>query len=531
MFAAFGGLLFGWDTGNLSGILAMSFFNRTFGEYAPYDKNAIDGYLLSTGQKSLITSILSAGTFCGALLGAPTADLIGRRRGIMASMAVFSVGVALQTAATSLPVFVPGRLFAGLGVGLVSTMVPMYQSECAKSKYRGAIVSCYQWFITIGLLLAAVATYATKDIDNALCYRIPIGLQFAWAAILVGGFAFMPESPRWLVKQGRFDEAANALARLDAALPGDHEVLIQLDEIRSNYEAELEAARGHRTGWLACFDPSRPSRRLLRTVTGMGLQACQQASGVNFVFYYGTTFFKSAGVSNPFTTTIIVNLVNVFATIAAFFTVDKFGRRKLLLVGALGMTASEFIIAVVGATIAKDDAVGQKVLIAFTCTFIAFFASTWGPVAWVVVGECFDMQTRAKGMALSAASNWLWNFAFGYATPYLVDDGPGDAGLGVNVFWIWGTTCALAGFFCFFFVPETKGLTLEEVDELYATTSPRRSPDFVPAGRKHGFATNGARGTAIELNASTTAVHRAPIRPSSKDKRNGAISEVWREHA
>ena len=141
-------------------------------------------------------------------------------------------------------------------------------------------------------------------------------------------------------------------------------------------------------------------------------------------------------------------------TLPGMWGVEKFGRRRLLMIGAIGMCICEFLIAVVGVTVSTENAAGQKVLVAFVCIYIAFFASTWGPVAWVITGEIFPLNIRAKAMSLSVASNWPWNFGIGYATPYLVNKEPGSAGLGVKVFFIWGSTCAGCFIFTYFCVPE-----------------------------------------------------------------------------
>ncbi|ORY87126.1 MFS monosaccharide transporter [Protomyces lactucae-debilis] len=505
VFAAFGGFLFGYDTGNISGVIAMEFFRRNFGEFIGVSEARPNGYDLSTSNKSLTVSILSAGTFCGALTGAPVADFFGRRLGLLLTMVIFSVGVALQTASTALPLFIVGRVVAGFGVGLVSTMVPMYQSECAPKWIRGAVVSCYQWAITIGLLVASIATNGTKDFNDASCYRIPIGLQIAWAAILSLGLFFLPESPRFYIKKGKYEKAAMSLARLNATTPDDVEVQEQLNEIRANLEVEQAHSSG---SWLDCFRPGGSQRHLLRTFTGTILQGWQQLTGINFIFYYGTTFFLRSGISNPFIISIATNVVNVGTTVFAFWGIEKLGRRKLLIIGAIGMSFCEFIVAIVGVTTPAGNLAAQKVLIAFVCIYIAFFASTWGPVCWVVCGEIFPLTIRAKGMALSAASNWLWNFGIGYATPYMVDSGPGNADLGVKVFFIWGSTCAAAGLFAFFFVPETKGLTLEEIDELYATTTIRNSSKFRPSHKYVDDVEMGAGNRVISNEGKTDAAVR-----------------------
>ncbi|GAA5962209.1 hypothetical protein JCM21900_002310 [Sporobolomyces salmonicolor] len=460
-FAAFGGFLYGYDTGNISGVKEMAYFNKLIGH-----QQADGTYALTSGQNSLVTSILSAGTFVGALGAYPAGDRLGRRYGIMAYLVLFAIGVACQTGATTLPTFVVGRVFAGLGVGGTSCLVPMYQSECAPKSVRGMIVGAYQWMITIGLLIAAVIVNATKDRDDIGSFAIPIGLQFIWAAILAAGLAFLPESPRYLIASGRDEQAQRSLARILG-------VEVDSPQVAEEY-AEIAAQIHHTrslggTSYVDCFRSQ--NRNLLRTMTGIGLQALQQLTGINFIFYYGTQFFKNSHINNPFIITIATNVVNVGMTIPGLYLIDKAGRRVMLLIGAAGMVVCHFIVAGVGVGISADNESGQKVLVAFVCIFIGFFAATWGPMPWVVTGEIYPTATRAKQMSMSTASNWLLNFAIGYATPYLVDAGPGNADLGSNVFWIWGGVSVLCFIFVYFFVPETKGLSLEQVDILYRKSS------------------------------------------------------------
>jgi sugar porter (SP) family MFS transporter len=468
-FAAFGGILFGYDTGVISGIQSMENWLCTFGKP---DSSGV--CRLTSSQQSLVVSILSAGTFFGALFAAPTADFLGRRWSVVLAVLIFSVGVSMQAAALALPLFIAGRVFAGLGVGMVSMLIPMYQSECSPKWIRGAVVSGYQWAITIGLLIAAVINNATKDIASHAAWRIPITIQFIWGLILTVGMILLPESPRWLIKKERDSDAAHALSRL-ISLPPDHpELQSELDEIRISYQKEKELGE---SSYADCFRPG-PNKILLRTLTGIFIQAWQQLTGINFIFYYGTVFFTNSGIKNPFLITIATSIINVFMTLPGMWGVERYGRRRLLLVGAVGMTICEFLVAIIGVTISTSNIAGQKVLIAFVCIYIAFFASTWGPVAWVITGEIFPLNIRAKGMSLSTASNWLWNFAISYATPYLINKVPGSAGLEVKVFFIWGSTCAGCFLFTFFCVPETKGLSLEQIDLLYQNTTPVNSVSY-----------------------------------------------------
>ncbi|GAA94989.1 uncharacterized protein L969DRAFT_53321 [Mixia osmundae IAM 14324] len=445
-FAAFGGLLFGYDTGYISGVKAMPFWLQSFGSR---DASAPSGYSITTGQDSLVTSILSVGTFFGALIAYPLGDRLGRKLGLQTACAVFSSGVAMQTASNSIPLFVIGRICAGLGVGMISCLVPMYQSECSPKWIRGGVVACYQWAITIGLLLAAIVVNATKDINNKSCYQIPIGLQFVWAVVLAGGMALLPESPRYLIMKGRNEEARQSLGRVLTADADSTEVSEEFDDIATALQHEREIGA---TSYLDCFR-SGEGRNALRTLTGIFLQAMQQLTGINFIFYYGTTFFQRSGISNPFLITIATNVVNVGMTVPGIMLVDRLGRRWMLIYGAIGMCICEYLVAIIGVTISTSNQAGQKVLVAFVCIYIAHFAATWGPLAWVVCGEIFPLAIRAKAMSMSTASNWFWNFIIGYMTPYLVDAGPGHAALGSKVFFIWGTTCFGSAVFAYCLIP------------------------------------------------------------------------------
>ena len=162
-------------------------------------------------------------------------------------------------------------------------------------------------------------------------------------------------------------------------------------------------------------------------------------------------------------------------TLPGMWAIERVGRRPLLIYGAIVMCICEYLVAIIGVTISVKNKSGQQALIALVCIYIAAFASTWGPIAWVITGEIFPLNIRAKAMSLSVASNWLWNFGIGYATPYLVNSGAGNADLGVKVFFIWGSTCFCCIIFTYFCIPETRGLSLEQIDLLYQPSTPRTS--------------------------------------------------------
>lgn len=351
-----------------------------------------------------------------------------------------------------------------MGVGTISVLVPLYQSEMAPKWIRGALVCAYQLAITVGLFIASIVNNFTSTLDSAACFRIPVAIQFIWAGILFLGLIILPETPRYLIKREMHAAAAESLSRI-RRLDITHPALIEeIAEIEANHAYELSL------GPSTYRDVFRGSPHLgRRLLTGCGLQMLQQLTGCNFVFYYGTTFFIRAGISSPFMYSLVTNIVNVVSTLPGMLLVESWGRRRLLLAGAVGMAVSQLIVGTVGSIVSADNQVEiyNKVLIAFVCLYIAFFAMSWGPVVWVVTSEIYPLKVRAKSMSISTASNWLLNWAIAYATPYLVGYGPGYADLQAKVFFVWGACCVFAFFFVWIMVYETSKISLEQIDELY----------------------------------------------------------------
>lgn len=284
VFASFGGIFFGYDSGYISGVMAMNYFVHLFTGLPIPGPNAsaaeIAAFALPAWKKSLITSILSAGTFFGALIAGDLADWFGRRTTIIAGCIIFIIGVILQTASTALGLLVAGRLIAGFGVGFVSAIIILYMSEIAPKKVRGAIVSGYQFCITLGIFLASCVDYGTQNYTNTGSYRIPIGLQMLWALILGTGLFLLPESPRYFVKKGNLEKAAHVLSRVRGEPESSEYIQQELAEIVANHEYEISVIpqTGYFGSWYACFTGGlrNPSSNLRRTIMGTSLQMMQQ---------------------------------------------------------------------------------------------------------------------------------------------------------------------------------------------------------------------------------------------------------------
>ena len=258
----------------------MNYVKEHFGHAVPKSVDP-SGFILSSSRKSLITSIMSAGTFFGALFGGAFAERIGRRLSIMVSCLMFAVGVAVQVATVNVGGLVAGRFLAGLGTGGVSTTVILYVSEIAPRRYRGALVSSYQWAVTIGLLVSSGVDQGCKDLKTRSSYRIPIGIQFIWAAILAGGLFLLPESPRYYVQCGRIEDAAHSLERVRGRPCSDPGIQAELAEIKANYEYEKQISS---SSWFDCFKGGMsPGGNLRRVLIGVFLQMFQQWTGINFI--------------------------------------------------------------------------------------------------------------------------------------------------------------------------------------------------------------------------------------------------------
>lgn len=493
-FASFGGIFFGYDSGYINGVNGSAdFIHLIQGQGAK---------ALTSSHTSLITSILSAGTFFGAIIAGDVSERIGRKWTVIMGTGIYMFGVIIQIVTgagghgSALGLIVSGRLIAGIGVGFESAIVILYMSEICPKKVRGALVAGYQFCITIGILLASCVVYATQNRTDSSAYRIPIGIQFAWALILGTGLLFLPDSPRYFVKRGRLEKASDSLSRLRGQPAESEYIQNELAEIVANeeYERSVIPDTGFVSSWTNCFSGSlwEQKSNIRRTILGTSLQMMQQWTGVNFIFYYSTPFLQSTGaIKNTFLISLIFTLVNVCSTPISFYTVERFGRRPLLVWGALGMLICQFLVAIVGVTVGfnhtTNNAAGNPVAnniaavnaqIAFIAIFIFFFASTWGPGAWILIGEIFPLPIRSRGVGLSTASNWLWNTIIAVITPYMV--GVNEGNLRSSVFFVWGGLCTCAFVYSYFLVPETKGLSLEQVDRMMEESSPRTSSKWVP---------------------------------------------------
>ncbi|KAF2479884.1 general substrate transporter [Neohortaea acidophila] len=470
-----GGLIFGFDTGQISGFVAMPNFVKNF---------ANNGTKFSNVREGTIVGLLSIGTLVGSVAAGPIADAFGRKKSIITWCVVFIIGVIIQIATmTSWIQIAVGRLVAGFGVGGLSVLTPMYQSETAPRQVRGAMISAYQLFITFGIFLAYCINYGTEAIQSRASWRITMGIGFIFPTVMIAGIMFLPESPRWEYRKGRIDSCRTTIAK-SYGVPEDHpEVVKELHDIKEKFDAEM--VNGVKAPWYEVFTGPRMA---YRTLLGITLQALQQLTGANFFFYYGTSIFTSIGLSNSFVTSMILGGINFGSTFPGLYVVEHFGRRKALITGGLCMFVCFMIFASVGSfslqPTATTDAAGTityhnktagTVMIVFTCLFIVSYAMTWGPIVWALVAEIYPSQYRARSMGFATASNWIWNFLISFFTPFIVSD------INFRYGYIFAACCFAGAVIVYLFVCESQGRRLEEIDTMYVTkVPPWRSSKWVP---------------------------------------------------
>lgn len=426
--AALAGLLFGFDTGIISG--ALLFIQRDM--------------QLSTGMQELIVSSVLLGAMAGSLASGSLTDRFGRRRLMLVISGLFIFGTFIATAATTVYTILLGRLFIGLAIGIGSYTAPLYIAEVSPVNLRGALVSLNQLAITIGILCSYLINYSFVGTEGS--WRWMFGIGIIPAILLSIGMIFLPESPRWLVKRNMIDQAKKTLQQLRRT----ENVSVEISEIQNSLQVRQANFR-------EIFSANiRPVLFL-----GVMLGLIQQVTGINTLIYYAPTIFQLAGfqdASSSILATVGIGVVNVLATIFAVFMLDKLGRRPLLLTGLTGMGLS-----LLGLSIAFFAGTGSTILpwIAMCCTFtyIICFAFSLGAILWLMVSEIFPLEIRATAMGIAVFSCWFWNFVVSSTFLTLLDAiGPSGA------FLLYAVMCAGSFVFCYYKTPETTGVTLEQIE-------------------------------------------------------------------
>ncbi|KAL5486301.1 hypothetical protein ACEPAI_7347 [Sanghuangporus weigelae] len=475
VFASLGGLLYGYNQGVFSGVLGMYTFDQRMG-------SAVS----DTGKKGWLVAILELGAWFGVLCTGYLADKLSRKYTILAAVVVFCIGVIVQTAAFHASSIFGGRFVTGLGVGSLSMAVPLYNAELAPPEVRGSLVALQQLAITFGIMVSFWIDYGTNFIGGSgptqheAAWRIPLALQLVPAIILGAGILFMPYSPRWLVNQGRDDEALAVLSSARRLPPDSDLVQIEYLEIKAQYLFEKETSEikfpqfqdgsrksNFKLGVHAYMSLLQTKTLFLRVTVGTLTMFFQQWTGVNAILYYAPTIFQNLGLTGTtisLLATGVVGIVMFLATIPAVIWVDDWGRKPVLVSGAFLMAACHLIIAVLTG-LYEDSWIEHRAAGWAACALVWLFAIgfgySWGPCSWILAAEIWPLSVRGKGISIAASSNWMNNFIVGQVTPSMM------AHLRFGTFIFFGTFSFMGGLFVLFFVPETKGLTLEEMDEVF----------------------------------------------------------------
>ncbi|KAJ3461192.1 hypothetical protein MRS44_009745 [Fusarium solani] len=471
-FSALGGLLFGYDQGVISVTLVMDHFLDRFPEVSDDAPGA--GF-----KKGLMTAMITLGAFIGAINQGWIADWISRKRSIMVSVVVFTIGSALQTSAVNYAMLVVGRFIGGIGIGQLSMVVPLYISEISPPEIRGTLLVFEELSIVAGIVIAFYITYGTRHISSHWSWQLPFLLQILPGLVLGFGAIFLPYSPRWLASKDREDEALANLAKLRALPATDPRVQQEWMEIiaearfQTGILKERHPQLTQRTdisgrvrlefvSWTDCLKPGC----WRRTLVGAGIMFFQQFVGINALIYYSPTLFGTMGLDFNMQLTMsgVLNVTQLIGVLTSLWTLDRFGRRSILLLGSVLMFVAHVIIA---ALVGKfsDNWPSHKAegwtSVAFLLFYMLAFGASWGPVPWAMPSEVFPSSLRAKGVAISTCSNWINNFIIGLITPPLVR----ETGFGAYVFF--AVFCLLSFIWVWFSVPETNGKTLEEMDQVF----------------------------------------------------------------
>ncbi|EPQ32015.1 uncharacterized protein PFL1_00213 [Pseudozyma flocculosa PF-1] len=461
--ASMASAMFGYDSAFIGGALTLPSFKRTFGVTAEH----------STALSSHITSLFQAGCFFGAILVYPITEQFGRKPALLLAGIVFSIGAIIQTVSDgNLGMMYAGRVLTGLGVGSSSLITPAYISECSTPATRGRLVGIFECCLQAALVVGFWTNYGVAqnipDDGSNKQWQVPFAVQLIPAGLLLIAMTFQSESPRWLIKKGKDDKAREVLARL-RDLPASHAYLsYEIESVRDQIHAELGPA-GQLSLWGKLKECVAPENRV-RLGLGVALMWLQNLSGINALNYFSNTLIKSigfTGTSVSLLATGIFGIVKMVVTIVfMFFFVDRVGRRVPLLVGSVGAAASMYYLGIYSTVtrsfqqpVPKDGAA----YFALVCVYLfgASYAFSWNGIPWIFQSEVFPLAVRALSMVVTTANQWLSQFVIVYSAPYMIESMRGYT----FIFFALWTTAAFG--FVWLLVPETAGISLENMDVLF----------------------------------------------------------------
>lgn len=439
-FGAFGGILFGYDIGVMTGAL-------------PFLES--DWHLQhSAATLGWITSAVMFGAIFGGALAGQLADRLGRRKSILIAALIFVVGSVLSALAPhdGSDYLIGVRIFLGLAVGAASALVPAYMSEMAPARLRGRLSGINQTMIVSGMLISYIADFALKGLPETLAWRLMLGLAAVPALVLFAGVLRLPESPRFLVKNNRMAEARTVLSYIR---PTSEAIEAEIAQIQDTAQQEREVHQN--TSLVGMF---RGKYRYL-VVAGVGVAAFQQFQGANAIFYYIPLIVNQAtghAATSALLWPVIQGVILVLGSLFFLLIADRFNRRSLLTVGGTVMALSFILPSILKILVPQAN---PMLIVVFLSIYVALYSFTWAPLTWVIVGEIFPLVIRGRASGLASSFNWIGSFLVGLLFPIMTASMSQEA-----VFGIFGVICFLGVFFVRAFVPETRGHTLEEIEKI-----------------------------------------------------------------
>lgn len=456
------GMMFGFDISSMSAFIGTPMYKNYFNNPG-------------TNVQGFITSAMALGSFFGSLACTSISEPLGRRFSLILCAFFWCVGAAIQSSSQNRAQLIIGRIISGVGVGFGSTVAPVYGSELAPRNVRGFIGGMFQFSVTVGILVMFYICFGLGKIHGQASFRIAWGIQIVPGLMLFFGVFFLPESPRWLAKNGYWEESLDVVAKLQAkGERSDPDVLIEMSEIKDQI---LSDVKSEQVTYLDLFR----KKYLARTLTAVSAQIEQQLSGINVTMYYVVYIFNMAGFTGN--TNLIASsiqyVLNLACTVPALFLLDRVGRRPVLITGAILMMAFQFGIGGLLATysvhvdlvdgntairirIPEDQRPAAHATIAMCYLFVCSFAASWGVGIWIYCSEVWgDNVIRQRGAAVSTAANWAFNFAIGMYTPDSFKN------IDWKTYFIYATFCGVMAIHVFFGFPETKGKRLEEIGQMW----------------------------------------------------------------
>ncbi|EIN14124.1 general substrate transporter [Punctularia strigosozonata HHB-11173 SS5] len=487
IFASVGVFLFGYDQGVMSGVITGPHFRKFFGSPGPF-------------QIGTMVAVLEVGAFVTSIAAGRIGDVYGRRGTLFAGAVVFSLGGVIQTFTTGFKIMVVGRIVSGFGVGLLSTIVPIYQSEVSPPNHRGALACMEFTGNIIGYAVSVWTDYFCSFIDSDLSWRIPLFMQCVIGSILAGGSLLMPESPRWLIDTDRDAEGMRVLADLHGGDPEDVMAQAEYQEIKETINAERELGEGRSYGVMW----TKYKRRVL---LAMSSQMFAQLNGINVISYYAPRVFEAAGWlgRDAILMAGINAIVYVFSTIPTWYLVDHWGRRPILLSGAAVMA---LMLTATGWWMYIDVPMTPQAVVVCVVIYNAAFGYSWGPIPWLYPPEILPLSFRAKGVSISTATNWAFNFLVGEATPVLQDV------IRWRLYPMHGFFCVCSLVMVYFLYPETAGVPLEEMDAVFGEEELEER--YENDSERASLVANGEGTTHQAINS--------PTKPDSPRPRRGFLS-------